>query len=206
LAILEAVGNKNKEPMLNLPHTLRTERLILRRWRQDDLPLFAAMNMDAKVMEHFPAILLPAESDQFAARIQVHFDKHGFGLWAVEIPGVFPFIGYIGMLEVGFDAEFTPAVEIGWRLAHAYWGKGYALEGAKRVLQLAFEEAKLPELVSFTVPANKRSRNVMERIGMEYVYDFDHPKLPEGHPLKQHVLYRITRNGYYDIMNSAVHV
>lgn len=175
------------------PEALYTQRLILRRWKPDDLPLFAEMNMDARVMEHFPALLLPAESQAFIERIKAHFDRHGFGLWAVEVKGIAPFIGYIGLLEVGFEAEFTPAIEIGWRLAYPFWGKGYAVEGAKRVLEFAFNEVALPELVSFTVPANTRSRNVMERIGMAYQGEFNHPKLPEGHPLQKHVLYRITR-------------
>ena len=127
------------------------------------------------------------------ARIEAHFDRHGFGLWAVEIPDVAPFAGFIGLSIPGFDAPFTPCVEIGWRLAAEHWGRGYATEGARAVLTFGFETLKLDEIVSITVPDNLRSRRVMERIGM--VHDpadhFDHPVLPEGHRLRRHVLYRI---------------
>lgn len=176
--------------------SLHTTRLLLRPWRPEDRPLFAKMNMDSKVMEHFPASLLPAESDQLVDKIQAHFDKYGFGLWAVEVPGVAPFIGFIGLLEVGFAAEFTPAIEIGWRLDAVHWGKGYAVEGAKRVVKFAFEEAELSEIVSLTACTNLRSQKVMERIGMAFDLEFAHPKLPDGHRLKQHVLYRLARSGY----------
>jgi RimJ/RimL family protein N-acetyltransferase len=146
-------------------------------------------------MEHFPALLSPDETDARIARIQAHFDQHGFGLWAVEIPGVTPFAGFVGLTVPPFDAPFTPCVEIGWRLAAEFWGQGYATEGAKAALAFGFESLGLDEIVSFTVPANTRSRRVMEKIGMTHDprEDFDHPLLPENHALRRHVLYRIHR-------------
>jgi RimJ/RimL family protein N-acetyltransferase len=173
--------------------TLVTERLILRRWRDTDREPFAALNADPRVMEFFPSVLDRAESDALADRIDAHFAQHGFGLWAVELPGIAPFIGFIGLSIPRFQAHFTPCVEIGWRLAHAYWGKGYASEGARRVLICGFRQLRLSEIVSFTARQNFRSRKVIERIGMhrDLSGDFDHPALPENHWLRQHVLYRM---------------
>ena len=174
---------------------LYTERLCLRRWRPSDRASFAALNADPRVMEYFPATLSRDESDALVTRIGAHFAEHGFGLWAVEIPHVVPFAGFIGLAIPRFTAHFTPCVEIGWRLAAAHWGQGYATEGARAVLRFGFETLGLNEIVSFTVPANHRSRRVMERIGMHHnpADDFDHPALPEGHPLRRHVLYRCAR-------------
>ena len=128
-----------------------------------------------------------------AERIDAVFDQRGFGLWAVEVNNVAPFIGFIGLSVPRFDAHFTPCVEIGWRLSADHWGHGYATEGAAAALAFAFDVVGLNEVVSFTVPANVRSRRIMEKIGMkqEPTEDFDHPSLPEGHPLQRHVLYRI---------------
>jgi RimJ/RimL family protein N-acetyltransferase/predicted kinase len=174
---------------------LRTDRLLLRRWLPSDRTPFAALNADQQVMEHFPAVLSREESDAVAARIELGFERHGFGLWAVEIPDVAPFAGFIGLSVPGFEAHFTPCVEIGWRLAAAHWGRGYATEGARAVLAFGFQSLSLREIVSFTVPGNVRSRRVMERIGMAHdlAGDFDHLALPEGHALRRHVLYRIAR-------------
>lgn len=174
---------------------ISTPRLLLRPWRPDDLPAFAALNADPRVMEHLPKVLDRAESDAMAARIQQHIDQHGFGRWAVEVPGVADFAGFVGLGIPQFEAPFMPCVEIGWRLAHASWGKGYATEAAQAVLEFGFEHLNLPEIVSFTVPANERSWRVMERIGMtrSATEDFDHPLLPEGDRLRRHVLYRISR-------------
>jgi RimJ/RimL family protein N-acetyltransferase len=176
-----------------VPEEIRTERLLLRRWRAEDRAAFAALNADAKVTEFLPGILSRKESDAFAERIEAHFTRHGFGLWAVEIPGRESFLGFIGLSIPRFEAHFTPCVEIGWRLASAYWGQGYATEGARGALQFGFERLGLPEIVSFTVPENLRYQRVMEKIGMTHdpVEDFDHPALPEGHRLRRHVLYRI---------------
>jgi RimJ/RimL family protein N-acetyltransferase len=170
---------------------LRTDRLLLRRWRAANRPAFARLNADPRVMEHFPSVLTRRESDALADLIDLHFARHGYGLWAVEIPGTAPFAGFIGLSIPAFTAAFTPCVEIGWRLAAEHWGRGYATEGAFAVLALAFGELGLQEVVSFTVPANVRSRHVMEKIGMtrDRAHDFDHPSARAG--LERHVLYRI---------------
>jgi RimJ/RimL family protein N-acetyltransferase len=172
-----------------------TDRLVLRRWRPEDRVPFAALNADPVVMEHFPSTLTRTESEAGVDRIEVHFAKHSFGLFAAEIPGITPFAGFIGLSIPAFQAHFTPCVEIGWRLAREYWGKGYATEGARAVLQFGFERLGLAEIVSFTTAGNMRSRRVMEKIGMGHSPsdDFDHPSLPPGHPLRRHVLYRIAK-------------
>lgn len=180
---------------------LRGERVLLRGWSEDDLAPFAAMNADPRVMEHFPAPLSRAESDAFVCdRILPQFAELGFGLWAVEVPGVASFVGYVGLLVHTFDADFTPCVEIGWRLAFRHWGKGYATEAARLVIAFGFTEAGLGEIVSFTVPANRRSIAVMERLGMACAGEFDHPRLPEGHVLRRHVLYRLSRGDSGEVL------
>jgi ribosomal-protein-alanine N-acetyltransferase len=125
-------------------------------------------------------------------RIRTHIEVHSWGLWAVEIPGVAAFAGFIGLSTPSFEAHFTPCVEVGWRLAVPYWGSGYATEGAAAALAFGFRELALPEIVSFTVPANVRSTRVMERIGMvrNPSDDFEHPDLPPAHPLRHHLLFR----------------
>jgi RimJ/RimL family protein N-acetyltransferase len=175
------------------PTELRTDRLRLRPWRPADHEPFAALNADPSVMEFFPAPLSRAESDAGAARIAAHFEAEGFGLWAAEEIGGAPFIGFIGLAVPAFSAHFTPCLEIGWRLARSAWGFGYATEGAREVLRFAFETLKLSEVVSMTVPANTRSRRVMENLGMrrDPADDFEHPRLRAGHPLRRHVLYRL---------------
>jgi RimJ/RimL family protein N-acetyltransferase len=174
---------------------LVTPRLILRTWTLADLVPFARMNADPHVMRHFPAPLTQAESDAFAHRIEEHYRRYGFTLYATELRDTSDFIGYIGLLTVPFEAAFTPAVEIGWRLAAAYWNQGLATEGARAVARHAFDTLGLEEIVSFTVPDNMASRRVMEKIGMrrDETGDFDHPRLPTGHRLRRHVLYRRTR-------------
>ena len=151
------------------------------------------MNSDPRVMEFFRSPLTRDASDGMADRIERHFDEYGFGLWALEIPGVAPFIGFAGLAWARFDAHFTPAVEIGWRLAFPHWGRGYATEAARLALAFGFDVLALEEAVSFTAAGNRRSRAVMERLGMrrDPVGDFDYPGFPEGHPLRRHVLYRI---------------
>jgi RimJ/RimL family protein N-acetyltransferase len=177
--------------------SIQTPRLILRRWRDSDREPFQALNADPRVMEFFPALLTPAETDAGIARIEREFEEHGFGLYAAELIETGALIGFIGISIPGFHAPFMPAVEIGWRLAAAYWGRGLATEGARAVVHHALETLRLPGLVSFTVPANLRSRRVMENIGMvrDATADFDHPRIPEGHPLRPHVLYRLPRRG-----------
>jgi RimJ/RimL family protein N-acetyltransferase len=177
------------------PREIRTARLRLRRWLLEDREPFAGLNADPRVMEHFPAPWTREESDAVAERIEADFARHDFGLWALEIPGVAPFAGFVGLCVPRFEAHFTPCVEIGWRLAAEHWGRGYATEGARAVLAFAFETLELGALVSFTAPDNVRSRRVMERIGMirDPTGEFDHPFLPAGHRLRRHVLYRISR-------------
>src|SRR5947209_5534727 len=174
---------------MRLPRDLRTERLRLRRWCPADRAPFAALNADPRVMEHFPALLSREESDARVARIEAHFDQYGFGLWAVEIVDVAPFVGFIGLSIPRFEAHFMPCHEIGWRLAAESWGRGIATEGARAALAFGFETLRLEEIVSYTVPANLRSRRVMEKIGMTHQPrdDFDHPLLPAGHCLSRHV-------------------
>jgi RimJ/RimL family protein N-acetyltransferase len=175
--------------------TLSTARLLLRPWRDEDLPAFAALNADERVMEFFPKRLDRAESDVIAGAIRTRMEHRGFGLWAVEVPGVADFIGFVGLSVPQFESHFTPCVEIGWRLAFEHWGCGYATEAARASLAFGFERLGLEEIVSLTVPLNVRSRRVMERIGMahEAQDDFDHPTLPEGHPIRRHVLYRLKK-------------
>jgi len=175
---------------------IKTKRLILRPWQQEDLKPFAQLNSDTRVMEYFPSILNRQESDNLAKHISDKLEEQGWGLWAVSLPDVAEFIGFIGLAEPSFNAHFTPAVEVGWRLAYDFWGKGYATEGAMACLKHAFQKLNLNEIVSFTALANQRSRHVMEKIGMHHNIedDFDHPKLSEGHSLRRHVLYRLYRD------------
>jgi RimJ/RimL family protein N-acetyltransferase len=178
---------------------LRTERLLLRQWRDDDREPYAALNADPAVMEHFPATLTRAQSDAHIDAMQARLDERGWGLWAVEVPGVAPCIGFIGLSEPWFEAFFTPAVEIGWRLARAQWGNGYAPEGAEAALAHAFDELELDEVVSFTTVANANSRRVMEKIGMTHADGevFDHPSVADGSPHRRHVLYRLASDDWH---------
>jgi len=175
---------------------IRTSRLLLRQWRDDDYEPFAAMNADPRVMEFFPSALSNIESRQLADRIRMTIADRGYGNWAVEVPDGANFIGFIGLAVPRFHAHFTPCIEIGWRLGFDHWGKGYATEGATSVRDWAFAVLALPEIVSFTSEKNVRSRRVMERIGMtrDPADDFDHPGLPVGHSLLRHVLYRLRSN------------
>jgi len=143
-------------------------------------------------MEYFSAVLSAEESNRMGSRIEAHFEERGFGLWAIEIPNVTSFAGFIGLTVARFEARFTPCVEIGWRLAHEHWGRGYATEGAQATLEFGFTALGLEEVVSFTTAGNMRSRRVMEKLGMSHdpADDFDYPLLPDGHPLRRHVLYR----------------
>jgi RimJ/RimL family protein N-acetyltransferase len=172
-----------------------TERLIMRRWRESDREPFAAMNADPEVMEHFPSPLTRVESDAFVDKIEWGFDEWGYSLWALEVRETGDFIGFAGLLLQTFEAPFTPAVEVGWRLARHAWGHGYATEAGARALEHGFTEVGLEEIVSMTAVRNVRSRAVMERLGMtrDPADDFEHSRLPEGHPLRPHVLYRLRR-------------
>jgi RimJ/RimL family protein N-acetyltransferase len=167
--------------------------LWLRRWRPEDLEPFAALTADPQVAEHFPSTLSREESEAMFGRIEEHFQKNGYGPWAVELPGQSSFIGFIGLAVVPFKASFTPCVEILWRLEPRWWGKGLATEGARAALAYGFERLGLEEIVAFTVPGNIRSRRVMEKLGMRYTEDFEHPRIDAQHPLCRHVLYRLSR-------------
>jgi RimJ/RimL family protein N-acetyltransferase len=174
---------------------LRTERLLLRQWRDDDLEPFAELNADPETMRFFPSPPSRAESDALAESARRHIEHEGWGLWAVEVAGGASFIGFVGLARPSFEAHFTPAVEVGWRLAREHWGRGYATEAARAAVAHGFEELALDEIVSFTSPLNEPSRRVMERLGMSHdpADDFEHPRVPAGHALRPHVLYRLGR-------------
>lgn len=172
---------------------LGTERLRLRQWRDDDRDPFAALNASPIVMEYFPARMTRAQSDAFVDRMATRIASDGWGLWALEVADTGEFVGFTGLSVPRFDAHFTPAVEIGWRLAPAAWGHGYASEAARCALAYGFGSLDLDEIVSFTARANLRSQAVMQRIGMSHdpADDFKHPNLPAESPLRDHVLYRV---------------
>ena len=167
-----------------------TDRMILRPWKAEDLPLFAKMNKDARVMRYFPSILTAEQTESFYNRIQSEFKRNGWGLYAVELKSNGTFIGYVGLHEIGFDSDFTPGVEIGWRLAADYHNQGLATEAAKEVLKLAKQNG-LQRLYSFTAKQNTPSERVMQKIGMTKVREFGHPNLSPNSPLRTHVLYQI---------------
>ena len=177
---------------------IESERLILRRWRPEDREPFARLNADPRVMEFMLSVLTREQSDAFANRIGAHFEQHGFGLFAVERRGEGSFIGFIGLQRANFEAPFTPCVEIGWRLAADLWNQGLATEGGHAVVRHSFEVLGLEELVSFTAVINTRSQRVMQKIGMgcNRAEDFDHPRVPEGHRLRRHVLSRLSRSDW----------
>jgi RimJ/RimL family protein N-acetyltransferase len=177
---------------------LETERLVLRDWRPEDLEPFARLNADPEVTEFLPRALDRGESDALAHRIVLHWTEDGVGQWAVERRAGGAFLGFTGLSIPGFEAPFMPAIEVGWRLAREAWGHGFATEAARAALAFGFVDRGLAEIVSFTVPENRRSRAVMERLGMTYdpADDFDHPNLPAGHRLRRHVLYRLSRESW----------
>ena len=175
---------------------IRTERLLARRWRDEDREPFAAMNADPSVMEHMQGLMTRERSDAFIDRIEAWWDDHGWGLWAIEVPGVAPFVGYVGLWPANYVTG-DPMVEVGWRLAREHWGNGYVTEAAREALRFGFEDVGLDEIVSFTVPQNERSWRVMERIGLwrDPSGDFDHPNVDAAaYPqLVRHVFYRLRR-------------
>lgn len=182
---------------------LQTERLILRNWQHSDLEPFAKLNADPEVMKYFPTTLSPKESNELVKRLEAHHQLHGFGFWAVEERLTSTFIGFIGLNVPSFNAHFMPVVEVGWRLSKAYWGKGYATEGAKKALKYGFKVLDLSEIVSFTAKSNWRSIAVMKRLGMVHraADNFKHPRLPLGHPLQWHVLYRINQKSFWSVLS-----
>ena len=175
----------------------RTERLHLRQWRDGDREPFAQMCADSRVMEFFPNLLARADSDALADRIEAKIHDRGWGWWAVELQTTQEFIGFVGLNIPAIALPFSPCVEVGWRLAFPYWGKGYASEAAKEALRVGFEVLKFDEIVSFTAIHNQRSRSVMERLKMrEMPETFLHPKIPQGHPLSEHCLYKLLHSEF----------
>ena len=171
--------------------TLTGERVILRGWQDRDADAFAAMNADKRVMQFFVAPLSRAESNALFARMRASTEEHGWGWWCVDING--ECAGFTGLSSPPYETPFTPCIEVGWRFRPQFWGHGYATESARLALAYGFSALHLKEIVSFTAAGNERSRRVMERIGMrrDVSGDFDHPRVPEGHALRRHVLYRI---------------
>ncbi|MBO0828860.1 MAG: GNAT family N-acetyltransferase [Streptosporangiales bacterium] len=167
----------------------------MRGWRESDLAPYAALNADPEVARYLAGPLTRERSDAMVERIERGFTEHGFGLWALEVAATGEFVGFTGLSVPAFEAHFTPAVEVGWRLARPAWGNGYATEAARAAVAYGFGEAGLAEIVSFTTTANRASRAVMERLGMtrDPADDFDHPGLTPDHPLRPHVLYRLRR-------------
>lgn len=178
--------------------SLRGPRLLLRPFLDEDFESLVALNADPEVMRHYPAPLSRQESQALFDRLRAHFATHGFGLWAVTLRGQSESLGFVGIMHPSFTAHFTcperPCIELGWRLRRSAWGHGYASEGARLSAAHAFDVLGVDEVVAMTVPANTRSRAVMERLGMERNPDddFDHPRIAEGHPLRRHVLYRLS--------------
>jgi RimJ/RimL family protein N-acetyltransferase len=181
-------------PRRTPPIEFNTERLRLRQWRSSDCEPFAELNADPRVMAFFPSPLDREASVACVSRWQAQIAERGWGLWAAEIRGLSQFIGFVGLQAPVAPLPFAPCVEVGWRLAHAHWGKGYATEAARGALRVGFEQLGLQEIVSFTAVNNLRSRAVMERLGMhEAGATFEHPSVPEGSAVREHCLYRLTR-------------
>ncbi len=175
---------------------IETNRLLLRQWKPADYAPFAALNADPIVMEHFPDVLSRAESDAMADRCWSLIDERGWGFWAVELKATGEFIGFVGLHTPSADLPFSPCVEIGWRLAAAHWGKGLATEAARAALGVGFDTLDLSEIVAFTTVENRRSRAVMERLGMRESDGFEHPGVPFGNPLRVHCLYRLSHGSF----------
>ncbi len=187
---------------------LRSDRVCLRQWTKADFEPFAALNADPQVMRHFPALLSREQSDAHAARIRALIAERGWGFWAVDsldAPSGPEFIGFVGLHVPQADLPFSPCVEIGWRLARKHWGKGLATEAAQLAMRVGFEALQLPEIVSFTARENLRSRGVMKRLGMHSRAEdnFDHPSVPEGHPVRPHCLYRLTHQEWRERQRDA---
>jgi RimJ/RimL family protein N-acetyltransferase len=176
---------------------LRTSRLLLRQWRDDDIERFAELSAEPAVMQYLVPFPDRAAMNAWVAAAHRHWVDHGFGPWVVELPGEASMIGVVGLNNLRFALPFAPSVEAAWRLARYYWGQGYAFEAARAAIDDGFARLGLEEIVAFTVPANRASRRVMEKLEMTHDpaedFDFEHPRLPPGHPLRRHVLYRLRR-------------
>lgn len=182
-------------PTFPSPVELRTSRLLLRQWKDSDADPWAAMNADPKVRQYFPKVLAREDALGEMDRIRAGIAQRGWGMWAMEIPGVMPFAGFVGINAPGFPAPWQPAVEIGWRLPVDAWGKGYATEAAEASLYFAFEHLRLPQVIALSVVPNKPSHAVMERLGMKrwHGVEFDHPRVPADWHLKRHIVHLMTR-------------
>lgn len=176
--------------------TISTERLLLRRWIESDIQPFIALNSDPEVMKYYPSVLSADETVAMVDRIDNHFNKRKLGLFAVELKSTNQFIGYTGLSVPSFISFFTPCVEIGWRYQKNYWGNGYATEAARACLDYGFNAHGLEKIVSFTSVLNARSIALMQRLGMNCITEFNHPNLPEDHPLSNHVLYELKKDNY----------
>lgn len=170
-------------------YIFESERLGFRLWKDSDKARFAKMNADKDVMAFMPKSLTPKESNNFILKIEDHFTDKNYGLWAVDVKSTGSFIGFIGFYTAKFDSDFTPCVEIGWRINKVHWNKGYATEGARACLEYGFNNLGFDKIYSFTSKINVRSIRVMEKIGLIYEKDFDHPNLEADNPLRPHVLY-----------------
>ena len=177
---------------------LETDRLILRDWKDDDIDAFARMNADPIVMEYFPRRLDEKATARLVGRFQDHFEKHGYGPYALELKKTSEFIGFVGLHQVEFEAHFTPAVEIAWRLDYGFWGQGYATEAANAVIENAFEKLGLKEIVGYAVHDNEAALHIMEKVGMkrDEKGDFDYPNLSKESPLGKFVLYRLKKKDF----------
>lgn len=184
---------------------IKTDRLLLRDWKASDLEEFIRINSDSMVMEYMPRILKPEDSKRLMKKFQDHIEKNGYGMFAVEVKETKEFIGTVGICKVRFDAPFTPAVEIAWRLSYESWGKGYATEAARAVMDYGFNELNLDEIVAFTIHDNARGIHVMEKLGMkrDKKGDFIYPRLKKEHPLALHCLFRIDRTQYTKDLEAA---
>jgi RimJ/RimL family protein N-acetyltransferase len=177
---------------------LHSDRLILRPWEDRDRPAYADLATDPVVMQHLGSFGARETPDAWIDRQRASLAEHGLGYLAVELQETGQFVGAVGLARVRYEAHFTPAVHIGWRLTGRHWGHGYATEAARALLHHGFDTLRFEEIVAVTVPANVRSQRVMQRLGMTYAPadDFDHPRLPEGHALRRHVLYRLRRSAW----------
>ena len=174
---------------------METQRIILRQWKDEDYPKFAALNADLSVMEFFPKPLIHQESDDMADKIRSLLEQRGWGFWALELKGNGEFIGFTGLHIPTAKLPFSPCVEVGWRFAKRYWGFGYASEAASEALRFAFNSLKLDEVVSFATLRNLRSQSVMRKIGMANInQNFLHPDIDSDSLLSEHVLFKINRS------------
>ena len=193
--VLKTVSTFGGEDQRHSRRMLKTDRLLLRQWTEDDFLPFSEMCSDKEVMEYFPKLQTKDESYKMGEKILALINERGWGFWAVEIPNHYKFIGFVGLHSPTDKMPFSPCIEIGWRLSKQHWGKGYATEAAKEALKFAFTQLNLNEVVSFTTLANERSKSVMQNIGMHDSHqNFMHPDIEASHPQSEHVLFRIRRS------------